>query len=56
MYVKIIVDFNNKYIYKKGAIKLFKFDHFVVNVNSKYQKDKNIINTITSSDFPYEPS
>lgn len=35
---------------------MFKFDHFVVNVNQKYQKDKTLINNITNAGFPYEPS
>ena len=37
-------------------MKLFKFDHFIVNINSKYQKDANTINTIINSGFPYKPS
>ncbi len=32
-----------------------KLDHFVVNINEKYQKDKNIIDDIRNADFPYEP-
>lgn len=35
---------------------MFKFDHFVVNVNKEYQKDKTIINSIINSGFPYKPS
>lgn len=32
-----------------------KIDHFVINVDSKYQKDKEIIRKIRESGFPYEP-
>lgn len=35
---------------------MFKFDHFVVNVDRKYQKDKAVINNVIKSGFPYEPS
>lgn len=35
---------------------MFKFDHFIVNIDEKYQIDKKIINSITSSGFPYKPS
>lgn len=32
-----------------------KLDHFVVNVDKKYQKDGMIIDTIRNMNFPYEP-
>lgn len=35
---------------------MFRFDHFVVNVNEKYHKDKTIINSIIDAGFPYRPS
>lgn len=35
---------------------MFKFDHFVININECYQKDKNIINRIINTGFPYKPS
>ncbi|MGL5328010.1 MAG: hypothetical protein ACRDD7_01995, partial [Peptostreptococcaceae bacterium] len=35
---------------------MFKFDHFVVNINKKYQTNKNVINSITDAGFPYKPS
>ncbi|TGY40962.1 hypothetical protein E5347_13990 [Clostridium sartagoforme] len=35
---------------------MFKLDHFVVNINGNYQKDKDEIKNITEAGFPYEPS
>lgn len=35
---------------------MFKLDHFVVNINGSYQKDKDEIKKITEAGFPYEPS
>lgn len=35
---------------------MFKFDHFVINVNKTYQKDKDRIKKIIDSGFLYEPS
>lgn len=35
---------------------MFKFDHFVINIDERYQKDKSVIDTIVNSGFPYEPS
>lgn len=35
---------------------LFKFDHFIININKKYQKDKSVIASITDAGFPYKPS
>lgn len=35
---------------------MFKFDHFVINIDECYQKDKGLINEIRSAGFPYEPS
>lgn len=35
---------------------MFKFDHFVVNVNKEYQKDKTLIEGIINAGFPYKPS
>lgn len=32
-----------------------KLDHFVVNVDKKYQKDKDVIESIRNMNFPYEP-
>lgn len=32
-----------------------KLDHFVINIDKKYQKDEAIINYIRSAGFPYEP-
>lgn len=32
-----------------------KLDHFVINVDKKYQKDKEIVENIKSIGFPYEP-
>lgn len=32
-----------------------KLDHFVVNVDEKYQKDKGVIEGIRNMNFPYEP-
>lgn len=35
---------------------MFKFDHFIVNIETKYQKNSTIINNIINSGFPYKPS
>lgn len=35
---------------------MFKFDHFIVNINQQYQKDKAVINSIITAGFPYKPS
>lgn len=35
---------------------MFKFDHFIINVDKYYQKDKDIINKIITAGFPYKPS
>lgn len=35
--------------------KKMKLDHFVINVDEKYQKDKDIIEGIRNKKFPYEP-
>lgn len=35
---------------------MFKFDHFVVNVDSSYQKDKDIIDKIVNIGLPYKPN
>lgn len=35
---------------------LFKFDHFIININKKYQRDKKTLAKITDAGFPYKPS
>ena len=35
---------------------MFKFDHFIVNINERYQKDNTVINSIINAGFPYKPS
>lgn len=35
---------------------MFRFDHFVVNVNQQYQKDKKEIKAIIDGGFPYKPT
>ncbi|MBS6042944.1 MAG: hypothetical protein KIA08_09655 [Clostridium baratii] len=35
---------------------MFKFDHFIINVDKYYQKDKDIIDKIITAGFPYKPS
>ena len=35
---------------------MFKLDHFVVNVDKCYQKDKDIIDKIINTGFPYKPT
>ena len=35
---------------------MFKLDHFVINIDKKYQKDKDITDKIINSGFKYEPS
>lgn len=35
---------------------MFKLDHFVVNVDKCYQKDKDTIDKITNTGFPYKPT
>lgn len=32
-----------------------KLDHFVININEKYQKDETIVEYIRNANFPYEP-
>lgn len=32
-----------------------KLDHFVVNIDKKYQKDKEVVECIRNANFPYEP-
>ncbi|WP_297637357.1 hypothetical protein [uncultured Clostridium sp.] len=35
---------------------MFKFDHFVLNVGSSYQKNQDVINNMPQAGFPYKPS
>ncbi|WP_297418000.1 hypothetical protein [Clostridium sp.] len=35
---------------------MFKFDHFVINIDSNYQNNKNTIRKIIDTGFPYKPS
>lgn len=35
---------------------MFKFDHFVINIDNYYQNNKNTIRKIIDTGFPYEPT
>lgn len=35
---------------------MFKFDHFIVNINQQYQNDQTVIKSIINAGFPYKPS
>lgn len=44
--------YNKKIAFMEEQMKL---DHFIINIDEKYQQDKNVIEYIRNNKFPYEP-